>query len=210
MKRIFFFLFAMCALAGLLCSCVHKNMVSENYMTNDEVIKEVERLSELYLVDAKLNMDYLNRHPLLNADAGKLEDLFCLATPVYGKKYHEDSLGVFTARAIDTEEKRYRIDKMLDSLRETRIYSHTIIQEVEPLDERHELNYMLSLGDMDKAEMKLLRGTAFVLDKQTLEKEKLEMKDLSFKTLNNPPLVMALAFSVEYEGHIIVVIKILV
>ena len=28
-----------------LASCVHKNMMSERYMTNDEVIKEVERVS---------------------------------------------------------------------------------------------------------------------------------------------------------------------
>ena len=194
--------FALIVLSLCLFSCSSQKMIQEERINTTELKLFVDSLSELYLVDAKLNMDYLNRHPVLKSDMERIEDMIIKASDVYVvPKMVIDSIGSFCSRPITTMEERQKIRALHDSLSWLKVYPMSILDGQEHLSERYDLNYSLAFNGMDVDKMKNIRKEAFVVNNESKDSTVVEITDLKFAMISKVPQIFAYVFTIDYGGH---------
>ena len=181
-----------------------ESVVKDAYMTTDEVVRIVDSLAKTYYVDAKLNVDYLEKHPMKQSERKKLKEIIVYASPISSYHRPDDSLGVFRSLPVKTDEDRAKVRRLGDSISWSTVYTHCMMEEKEDLSDRYQLFYSLAFHRMN-AGMELQRQKVVVIDRQTNDSIDVEMRDLKCCVLSNPPQVYALVFSVEFEGHVYVV-----
>lgn len=195
MRKVIFFIGII-----VLMGCASQKKVKDVYMTSEEVAGYVDSLARIYYVDAKLNRNYLERHPLRFSEREKLKDAVVYASPISSYQRPADSLGVFRALPMNTDEDKAKVQRLADSISHATRYTHSMLEETEMLTDRHKLVYSLAFHRMDTS-MELQKQRAVVIDLQSSDSIDVEMKNMCFSVLSNPPLVYALAFSIEFGGR---------
>ena len=188
-------------LTMLFVGCTPRSAVKDPYLTTAEVTHKVDSLARIFYVDAKLNHDYLEKHPLRVSEMKSLKQKIISTSPAFNNEKTSDSIGEFRSLPLVTGKDTARMQELKDSVHENSVYDRCSFGDTICLSERYYLSYEAGFSRLDTDHMWGHPIYAYIVDNLTNDSVKADVSDLKYAKLSNAPLVFAFAFTFKYDGH---------
>ena len=184
----------------VICGCTPRSAVKDPFLTTAEVTHKVDSLARIFYVDAKLNHDYLEKHPLRVSEMKSLKQKIISTSPAFNNEKTSDSIGEFRSLPLVTGKDTARIQELKDSVHENRMYDGCGFIDTIYLSEQHHLDYNVGFSHLD-TDHAWGYVYAYIVDNLTNDSVKADVSDFKYAKLGNAPLVHAFTFSFMYDGH---------
>lgn len=185
----------------VICGCTPRSAVKDPFLTTAEVTHKVDSLARIFYVDAKLNHDYLEKHPLRVSQLERLKQKVISISPAFNNENDSSSIGEFRSLPLITKKDTARMQELKDSVHENSVYDRCSFGDTICLSERYYLSYEAGFSRLDTDHMWGHPIYAYIVDNLTNDSVKADVSDLKYAKLSNAPLVFAFAFTFKYDGH---------